>query len=483
MSIRDLVNECESLIRTGQIGAVQKIVLGLPTSKIDRHSRLQIANLCRRTGLVNHGLKVLSPLIEIDRGGWRTIATPGELAEHAILLQRAGATQEALWVLDQVDATACPDAHLFRAFCRIGIWEYAAAAESLLAFLRAPITDYQRLVAQVNLAAARLALGMREEAGKLLEEVLPPAREGGFTRLTGNCHELRAQLNFQLGRFDEARMDLRSAAGQPENGRSLDHFLTRKWMAIVSALESRRPEPMLELRKEALERGDSESVREADRFLLRVEFDENRFRELLFGTPFALYRQMILAEHEGRRLETSDYLWGDSNLVFNLHTGELDSGSVATPTQGVHRILSALSKDFYRPLAIGGLFAEIFPGEHFNVLSSPQRVHQAIYRARQWAATNEIPLVIEEVSSCFRLVVKPGFGLLVPYEREFARSEDMRLVRLRSRFTREEFRTPEAQECLDLSVTSVKNLLAEAVASGQLVRTGKGKATAYRFAA
>jgi tetratricopeptide (TPR) repeat protein len=484
-NLKSLLDECERLIRSGQIEQVHKNLSGVQPAKIPRELRLPAANICRRTGLITLGLKLLGPLIQTDKQGWRSEASSPELAEYAVLLHRSGAIQEALWVLGKVDPAQCPEVFLYQAFCLFGIWEYERAVISLEKFLRSPINAYQTLVGKVNLSAAMVALERRDEADEIIASILPNAKSGGFGRLHGNCLELRAQIHFQRGHFDQALGDLREASGAISAGRSIDHFLVRKWATIIDAMKSRNASPLITFRSEAISRGDWECVREMDRFALKIQFEQNRFDHLIFGTPFTPYREMIEYENPDYRASSEAFLIGDSSqTVLDLYKGKLKSSrrKGIEATQSVHRVIDALTRDFYRPLAIGGMFAELFEGEHFNVDSSIHRVHQSVYRTRQWIEENELPLVLLEQNGEYSLEVKRGFGILVPLERRRFQAETLRLEILRENYSTRDFVPREARMLLGISSTSLKALITSGLEAGTLLRSGAGRSTRYRFA-
>lgn len=477
-----LLKECEDLIRTGQIESVRKRLLTVPPVRVERPYRQPLANLCRRSGLIALGLKLLNPLIAPDRKKWRTDATPGELAEYAVLLLRNGSVAEALWILKQVDSRQAPDASLYQAFCQFNQWNYEQAISSLKLFIEGPVTAYQQMVGKVNLAAALIATARRAEALDLLNSNIATARENVFTRLLSNCLELRAQLHFQDGRFDDARADLNSAANSLSARGTSDHFWLHKWNLIIDGIESRDAEPIHRLKKEAFARNDWESAREADRYSVQVRFDENLYEHLLFGTPFSPYRKFLIAEHAQRGPQSPFYTLGATDgVIFHLKAGTFSDQSRSAPTESVHRLIDALARDFYRPIAIGGIFAALFPDEHFDIYSSPNRVHQIIHRARAWSKENELGLGISEIAGEYRLEPGQGFGISVPYIREAIRTEDIRLESLRARFQTEDFGSAEARQTLGISPTAFKGLIAEALKSGLVSRSGAGPATRYRF--
>jgi hypothetical protein len=480
----DILRDCEAEIRGGQINSVRKKLSGLNTAQVPRQLRLPFANLCRRTELLNLGLKLLASIVRPDKTKWRTDASPAELSEYAVLLQKSGAVREALWILSQVDVHSAPEALLFKAYCHFNKWEYAEAAEGLQQYTALEQRPYQRLVGSVNLAAAQVALSRWTEALQTLNDLIRAAMEGGYTRLQANCLEQRAQVRFHQGDLNAARADLSEAAALSGSHMGLDQLFVRKWSSIIAAVEEKSPQKILEFRAEAVARGQWESVREADRYALKTGFEKDRFHRLLFGTPFARYREQILQE-SGRTLEQRILLAGDADgKIFDLQSGKfITPGMRENPSEKTHQLIAILMMDFYKPFATGGLFSELFPGEHFDFNSSMHRVRQVIYRARQWIAENELPMAIEENEGKYALKLAPGAGILVPYDQSAVTTETLRLEQLQSHFGGKEFSRDEACNVLGFSPTSFKSLMGWALQNERIVRLNGGRATRYRFAA
>ena len=471
--------ELEAWIRSGKIEQAKRALLSLSAAGLKRELRLPLANLCRRVGLIHQGLRVLTPLMQVERGKWNTEANSSELAEYAVLLQRGGSIQEALWTLGKVDRSTSPEAYLYEAFCHFGSWDYRQAAVSLHRYLEGELTPYQKLIGRVNLAAAFVTLGERESALELLDGNIAVAKEDGYGRLLGNCLELRAQVHFQTREFSLARTDLQSAENVHSANRSTDFLFIKKWNAIIDAVQGGSVDKLKLFREEALQSGHWESVRETDRFALQIEFDRASFDHLILGTPYEPYREMIRSEHVGR--EPAEHLsLGGGGPSFDLERGEW-SDREATVTPNVHRLLDALSRDFYRPIGVGGLFAALFPGEHFDVLSSIHRVHQSIYRARKWMEGAKLGIEIKEEDGDYRLLLN-DVAVRVPLRRQPIERGRVRLDILRERFGAGEFSMQAAAEALQLSPTSMKALLKEGLEEGALARIGAGPATRYHFA-
>ena len=304
---------------------------------------------------------------------------PSEMAEYGALLWRVGAVSEALSVLENVDSKEAPDALLYQAFCYFSQWEYAEALPILEMYLRAPISRYSAMVGCVNICAGLVGTRRYAAARDLLNSNLELTKHGEYWRLHSNCLELSAQVHIHQGEFAKARLDLERASQLLNDQRMTDQLYIKKWQAILTAYESKDVNDLISFSEEAKRREDWESVREADLFLLKFRFDEEIFDRLIFGTPFVPYRERAMLELSKKPARAS-YILGEANApTLDIATGEIQGCSVELkPGTIVHRVLEALLRDLYRPVSMGGFFSSLFPGEHFDPYSSPNRLHQQV---------------------------------------------------------------------------------------------------------
>lgn len=444
-----------------------------------RHLRLPLAALCRRAGLIRLGLKLLSPLIGTGSRGVIGKAAPKELAEYAALLERKGAVKEALYILSEVDVRRAPEALLYRAFCHFALWEPGAAAACLESYLRMPIDPYLAFMGRVHLTSALIAMEKHAEAQAMLEENIATAKAQGYTRLLLHCYHLRIQSFVANQDWERARADLDMALPVLLDNDAYDRMPFEKWQAVVTAFERKRIEPLLQFRNHALQRRSWENVREADLFTLKLKFDRASADHLLFGTPFEAYRERVRRElNQGPSREY--FVFGSENGalvdVFSAHV----SGVRTAPTAKVRELFCVLLRDFYRPYGVGGLFAGLFPGESFNIFSSPHRVHQIVYRARAWLEENGLPAGIEVTQGKFRLRVTGECGFSVPYEPRPLSRLDSALLDLHRHFGgQDSFTATQARRALSLPLTSFNRLINELVSRKHVFRLGAGRHTRY----
>jgi tetratricopeptide (TPR) repeat protein len=414
-----LIQDCDVEIRAGRAISVSRWLNELNTARIPREYRLPLAKICRRAGLYSLGMRLLSSLIhsKMPRISQQP-ATPEELAEYAVLLIRIGAVSEGMKKLNRLEMSATPEALLYRAFGHFGQWEYQDAIADLQLYLAAPLTSYAKLVGRMNLALAYVEVRNHNSALELLKENIEWAARDDHRQLQSNCHGLCAQTYIQQEDFSRARKELSLAQNLISLAGTNDHRFIEKLNFILTALETQSTDPLDELRAHSIKHHAWEASREADLYRLKIDFKEEAFDHLYFGTPFRHFRDLVSAEF-GRRPRQLSYLLGaESAPCLDLQTALVGGTKLFKSGQKCHQLIEILLRDFYQPLRIAGLFSALFPDEQFNISSSPVRVRQLLWRTRRWLKAQNIPVAIAEANDFYSLRVVGQFSFRIPLERQ-----------------------------------------------------------------
>lgn len=482
---KTLIAECESDIRSGQPQNVARRLTKLNTARVPREWRLPLANLCRRAGLNSLGMTLLARVVHPQRLHSTDAATSQELAEYSVLLLRSGALSEAQTTLNQVDSQKVPESLLYRAFCNFSAWEFRDAIPHLEKYIQAPIAPYASLVGKVNLAYALVECGLHEQALALLEENIQLCKQNSHSRLESNCFSLRAQVYIQTQNFAPALEDLQAAHQLLGGAQTIDSLFITKWKLVVEALQNKTTAPLDKLRALAIKNQDWESVREADLFSLKVDFQRGRFLHLVFGTPFEQYRERIIRE-VGCGNDRSVYVYGEKTVPrFDLRTGEIDGAPANNPGRKCHQLVDVLLRDFYRPLRVGGIFSGLFRGEHYDISSSPDRVYQVIRRTRQWFVNDRVPLEIREQNGFYSLHITGKFSFRVPLERDSVECMNLHFNNLRAAYgAGQMFSAKDAREILSLSRRTIQRLVNWGIENHKIESLDANRnATKYRILA
>lgn len=443
------------------------------------------ASLARRAGLPLLSLRLLNPAVRPTRGSPAT-ATPQETAEYAASLTRAGAVDEALALLRTLRAEDVVEARFYEALAQFTRWNYEAASGLLRDYVMDPrISSYARLVGRVNLAAALVTERRLDEASAVLEELRLETESGGFRLLHGNCLELSAQASIFSKRWKDADRFLTEARDRLAGTDSLDLLFVDKWIAVAELLR-RGPNParrgaLSAVRREAARRRHWETIRDCDRFLAVATGDRKRFAHVYFGTPFAAFRARLLVDFPGDARLPDRYRWhlgppGKIRGEFDPRAGSFEPGGRLKPGQILHRLLLALSEDFYRPLRAAALFARLHPTEHYNPTASPLRVHQALLRFRRWCAYRRVPLAVVESGAEYRLDSRRAFGVRI----DRSLDESGPLVAARGSLP-ETFAARDLEELAAVSRNTALRWLREGMRRGSLEALGGGRSRKYRF--
>jgi hypothetical protein len=253
-----------------------------------------------------------------------------------------------------------------------------------------------------------------------------------------------------------------------------------KWNAVTEALKGRTTRPLLAFRDKARHAKHWESLREVDLFLLKVEFDQERFDRLIFGTPYTPYRWRICRLLD-RTPATTEYLHGRSNgRVFDLTSGNLDGEPIVNPGKKTHQLIEILTRDLYAPIKIGGLFAELFPGEYFDIHSSSLRVHQVLRRARRWIERHDLPLKVHSSQGYYSLETGGDLAIRIPFDRPEIGTFALQFQKLCRLIPEREFSSSQARRELRLSATGFNRFIKWSLERNLVARHGQGRAVRYR---
>ncbi|MGE0634710.1 MAG: hypothetical protein AB7O96_20020 [Pseudobdellovibrionaceae bacterium] len=486
---KDILELSESRIRAGDAAASIKVLEQINTKKIPREFRLPLANHCRRTGLVGLGLRVLSPLVRPSEMDIHHQATPNELAEYAVLIQRYGAAQEALGILNTIEPQDVPEAPLFKAYCHFNLWQYEESIPFLRQFIESPSNLYMGFVGKVNLAAALIETHRLDEAAELVRNNIEFARTNNYLRLLGNNYELLAKVLLLSKKFDEAEKCLYEANRVFASAQTHDQLYVKGLQAWLTAERLYSDVPLKEFRKEAFLRGEPESAREADLNALSIKFSEPDFNFLYFGTPFKAFRNVIVQRTGSSPIQES-YILGQQGVpCLDIKSGivlgkdhKTRSSQFEPVSHGskAHKLLELLFRDFYRPMNMGQLFSNLFPDEYFDIFTSPHRIEQVVYRTRLFLSENKIPISIFCNDGKFSAQCGDKISILVPKNREPVNRGNQHLELLLSTFAPdEEFSATQIMKKLGITKSSCQRFIAKAIEDGDLEKFGAGSNTRY----
>ena len=476
-----MIQACEEWLRQGKTGNVTHALGKVNTAQVPREMRLALAQIARRADLFHFGLKVLRPLMPEESSRTVGLAKDEEIAEYGVLLQLIGSLTEAFRYFNMVSPQKTPKVLLYKAFCHFTRWEYSQAKPLLGAYIEAKgLTDYELLIGKVNYASC-LVSTKADNAAPFLQEIIKTSQEKNYHRLNANALEMLSQISIAIGEYQHARNLLDQAAQVLSQSVAADAFYIEKWKAVAKALESGDCSDLIAFRETAFKNSQWESVRESDLYIMRVTKDESLFRFLYAGTPYPEYRKRILEHSDPRWAAPQTFELGTAGPELDLVLGRYDGREVLKPGQRPQLLLLGLFSDFYRPRKMATLFSDIFPDQAFGILSSPNRVYQAVSRTRELIEEAKIPLSIHEDEGNYRFQLAGEMRVKIEVENHMVSREDFLLRRLENEFRGREFSAREARSALDLPATSFHRLLSWGIDQGRLSKVGIGAKVRYHI--
>ncbi len=478
-NITHTLEKIDKLIRAGQGNQARKEVWKMGRMSLLREQRLPVARLCRRVGLYSLGLKILNPIVR-PTGKKLLKATDNENAEYAALLTYLSANEEALGILKTLNPEKSPEIHLFQAFALFNQWNYDAAIICLESHLQSPnLNEYQRLIGELNLAAAFVNERMLDRAKPLLEELIYKTKGENTKLLHGNALELAGQTEIYCKNFSKAKNLLTQSKRILTGGQGLSHAYANKWLAILALMEGKNPnakEELIRVKTNALEFKYSEVVRDCDRFLGIAEKNPALLEKVYFGTPFPRFRERLLIETKSWFQPKNEYI--QTYGTQNKRQETLEVSTYPLPKY-LHRLFNVLTSDFYRPFSVASLHAKVFENEFYHPTATPMKMHKLIQRLRKEFKKSNFPLEIKHTNSYFELTCNKPFSLIVKLQDEQFQTPS--LEALRKHFGTCPFGSEEAAKIVQLTSRTILRLLKEGLANHSIVKIGKGPATQYAF--
>lgn len=483
---REALLAIEDSIRQGRGSEAQRRIQTLARKKTERGDVVVLAELARRAGIPVLGLRLLNPFVRSDRK--RMVrCTAEESLQYAACLTRVGAVMEATTILKALDGEAHPSVFLYLGFAFLSEWNYEEAIPLFLKYIRHPrVNAYSRMVGKINLAESYVSEGDYLKAEPLLRDLLFESSAQKLHLVLGKALELSAQNFIMQGKLGRAREFLKKSIEFLRSSGGRDEFNVRKWWAIWEFQMERGSESSLKslrtIRREALQREHWESVRACDRSEAVVRKDQELFLHVYFGTPYESFRRQFLHDFKTAVSLPDSFLWNlkgkaHANAVIDLT--QYAPGALK-PGQLLHRLLTLLSSDFYRPFTLAEIHSALHPKEYFNPTTAAHRVHQAIKRLRGWAKDSHVPLRIDEHRGSYRLNTADPCAIRVN-RISTPNPSSVFLVTLKKAWGARVFSTAQAAEELRLSYSSAQRCLTDAVKRGELVKAGGGSSTRYHF--
>lgn len=479
-SLEQKFQQWEELIRTGRGGDVVADLTLLKPEDVPTNLKHYVANFSRRVGQYGFGLRFLrEDYLQMREN---PVQAEALVIEYGALLTEVGAAGVAEKILWSISEPTYHFAHLYRAYLRIKKWDYKNAPADIQEFLKHTDDAYFRDVANVNLSACYTVLDRPDLAHEVLiqleqrKDQLPPM-------LLGALVEQRGQVLFLKKQWAEARAHFQSSFDLVKGTGNALAVYCEKWILILDLYE--KPWNVVEshwndFSERVIKMGYWEVLRELDRHLAIKDQREDLLAKIYFGTPFQSYREIL--SHYCKWTPPASFVYpiqkDPPQFIFDLGTQTLSKNDKKIPLSKLFaKLLVGLTRDLYRPAAIGSLFDLIYEKEFFHPEFAYNRIHQLLHRFKKFVQDEKLPIEIQSSELGATLIAKEGFAV-----RYSAGAADVAAVEVvRKNFGYDSFTSQDFAEVSKISQRTCLRVLLNEVNNGRILKIGRGSGTLYRL--
>lgn len=478
--------EQDRLIKNAQGVFAKKNIRKINWSQVTEGVRYDILDIARRLQMPFLIIKNLYRDIRVLPKSIDEVL-PQYVMIYASSLAKIGAFQEA-WSLFEVIKSRKeiqPLIHLHMGMALVSQWNYAQASIYFEKYLASPaLTDYQKLIGQINFVSCLVVNGELERAKKILQVF--DDLEKTYPLLFLNSRELLLQIYSNEQSFEKAILlcqQVKDNINFVSSG--LYYHFIRKWELINdSRLHGRLSPDWIKFQNSAKENNEFEIVRDLDFFRVLIDRDEKLLMKLYLGTPFEIYKKRIinvfrltatdkfeyLIEFEGRKRKKVTIIDANEELLY-------DGQKIKILPKKAGQLIRCLTKDIYRPIYLGDLFGSIYQGEYFNPFSSPKRLEKLIQRVQIYFENNQINFKVVSKAKTYWLNLNADIKILISEKN--IRSDFTVLKNWIQQNGLKKFTRNQLQKELKSSKAQVNRMIAKLIDDGKLKRRGRGRSTFY----
>lgn len=468
---------------------------------VPRKFAADLGHFARLCSQYDRAIGLLYPYVRPPRG---SITEPSDVekAVYATTLVEIGATGEATELLKSIDGDKVPRVHFGRGLAEVKTWNWKAAIPHFEAALERGHPASSAANKAWLGAAYMYGTANFQRSRILLEESLRESTASANLFVHQRALKFLVESYFLLRDWRHATRAIeRLERLADEEGVIYYRKIAQQWRIMVSAFNPRDQRHQLEeltaIRDWFLAREHWEDARSCDFYRASHSRDLALLTHLYFGTPFASLRSRIEQLVGGVEKLPQQYLWmpdgkTKSSHALNVLTGESDLSRARLKSgQNLQRLLALLCSDFYCPMRLAQVHEHLYPGDYFNPLSSPDRVHQVMHRLRSWLTKAKVPLTIAEQGGYYHVRTARGLALELFRDPEQVAAQLTQplgvaaaraLDQLRGQFKKQPFSAQQAAAALDVSYRSAAGYMKAFTERGITTKLGAGPATVYRFA-
>ncbi len=480
--------DIDRYLKAGQVAPARQQFLALVREAKPKRAELVAAcQIARRLQLPSLIIKWLHPIVRSEKI-YDIKPTSEEKSLYALGLFRVGAYSEAEEILKAQDMQDLPTSHYFLGMNYMAQWKYSQAILPFKRYLqKLDPGSYDFLVGQINLMAAYVATGHYMLVPQLAESIRERAEAQSYWLILSNCFEIEAQMLISQRRYSEASEKLLKTENLIKTQGFHYSLFIDKWKLILRMMKSADSswhKSYEEFRNRCLREQAHETVRELDLYRALACRDEKLLLHVYHGTKFEAYRKKIksladfvqtIPRHVVLHLGQST---NDSPDQLDLKNGELITETGAWRPKGLQlTLLKILFSDIYRPIQLGEVLRQMYPDEHLNPFTSPQKAFQVLLGLQKNLKSRKAHFTVRKKKDSLFFELH-GPLILILQKRKAPPLPDA-LQAFGQTWDRSRiFKAADLADSQGLSLETAYRVIAKAVALGVLKRRGQGR---FRF--
>jgi|GEM_PF-6486454 len=480
----DRMFDLERMIRHGQISKAAALIERSRAQDIPEASLAKFVALCRRTGLYH---KAYLAVVELFENKAREEISPMLRAEFALILQRRGAIQLAKLWLSEIDSKAFPEILLYLSFCQISEWDVPGAIESLTKYLNNPSNDYLYHLGLLNLASMRILNLELDAAKKDIDVCFKYAEAEKNNRLKANCFDLRTQVNLSEGNFTAAAKTIAMGLELLQDAPVQDLLFLRKWQAVTESLAHATPTPIDHFMSLESTTKEYETLRVLALYRLKIDFQEAHFNRLFVGTPYPGFRKLLLSRFPSAEIPKEFILRpivpsASAERHVDLSSWQSMNSLNIKVDSDAHRLLLALSSDFYAPFRAIRICELMLPLSEVRLGSFNRLCRVWVHRLNAFLNKSELGASVISEGGRYSLRLDGPGCLMIKANRDLMSPSQLLHAEIQRAFSKtDRLSLIEIQASLGISADETRGLLNQMLDSKKLQKIGHGRSTKYRL--
>lgn len=492
--MRRKFEKVNQLIINGSISLAQKEIKQLENLKLSRKDRLELAILAKRSFLPVSALSLLKRIVRSEKR-LPSPPTQNELLEYSNCLIMINALLEAEQILLSLETDQTPEVLNGLAALYFKRWEYKKGIGYIEQYINHPKTSNREImVSKVNLIQAYVHEKMFFHAKIIFDDIIPRLKEEKKHLLLAAIYEFQAEQFIHQRKWNDAKLCINKSFDVLSNKSDMDILYLKKINLLYDLYKNPHSkllkQKIIDIKKFANELGHYETLRDVDFHYAVLTKNKYIALKLWFGTPYESYKRKIEKECSLSGIPNKfEYVIGGNNnnsenLFLDLTDGKTSSGrSLLKKNHILQRLLITLFSDLYKPLSVFEIYSFVYAGQYFNPISSPNSIHQAIKRLREFFRRYDLPIEIIETNGLYLLNGLKKITIIIPNQQYLEKRPDIRILdftnKCRKIWGERLICANDVSLHFNVSQNTAVKWLNDSLEHGLIQRRGQGRATRY----